>query len=142
MARLAAPALSSRLGEPVIVENRPGGSGIIATRSVATAAPDGYTLLFVGVNHVFAPSLSKNLDYDPVKDFAPIATFGTGSWILVVAPSVPVGSVKELVHYTRANPGKLNWGFGLVIAGLLAGLVIATTGQGGANAPAAGGTGA
>jgi tripartite-type tricarboxylate transporter receptor subunit TctC len=129
MARLAAPALSSRLGEPVIVENRPGGSGIIATRSVATAAPDGYTLLFVGVNHVFAPSLSKNLDYDPVKDFAPIATFGTGSWILVVAPSVPVGSVKELVHYTRANPGKLNWGFGLATGPHLYGeMVKAVTG--------------
>jgi tripartite-type tricarboxylate transporter receptor subunit TctC len=113
MARLAAPALSSRLGQPVIVENRPGGSGTIATKSVATAAPDGYTLLFVGVNHVFAPSLSKNLDYDPVKDFAPIATVGTGSWILVVAPSVPARSVKELVQYARANPGKLNWGFGL-----------------------------
>jgi tripartite-type tricarboxylate transporter receptor subunit TctC len=113
MARLAAPALSSRLGQPVIVENRPGGSGTIATRLVASAAPDGYTLLFVGVNHVFAPALSKNLDYDPVKDFAPIATVGTGSWILVTAPSVPVRSVKELVHYAKANPGKLNWGFGL-----------------------------
>src|SRR4051794_25026442 len=112
MARLAAPALSSRVGQPIIVENRPGGGGTIGTRSVVTAAPDGYTLLFVGVNHVFAPSMSKAVDYDPVKDFTPIATVATASWILVVAPSVPARSIKELVEYAKANPGKLNWGFG------------------------------
>src|ERR1041384_5197069 len=84
MARLTASALSARLGQPIIVENRPGGGGTIATRAVATAAPDGYTLLFVGLNHVFAPSMSKTVDYDPIKDFAPIATVGTGSYTLVV----------------------------------------------------------
>jgi tripartite-type tricarboxylate transporter receptor subunit TctC len=112
MARLAAPALSLRLGQTVVVENRPGGGGTISTKEVARAAPDGHTLLFVGVNHVFAPAMSKDVGYDPVKDFAAIATVGSVSWILVVAPSVPVGSVKELVAYAKANPGKLNWGFG------------------------------
>jgi tripartite-type tricarboxylate transporter receptor subunit TctC len=113
MARLTASALSARLGQPIIVENRAGGGGTIATKAVATAAPDGYTLLFVGLNHVFAPSMSKALDYDPIKDFAPVATVGTGSYTLVVAPSLPIRSVQELVAYAKANPGKLNWGFGL-----------------------------
>ncbi len=112
MARLTASALASKLGEPVIVENRAGGGGTIATKAVATAAPDGYTLLFVGLNHVFAPSLSKHLDYDPVKDFATVAMVGTGSYTLVVAPSVPASSVSELTAYAKTNPGKLNWGFG------------------------------
>jgi tripartite-type tricarboxylate transporter receptor subunit TctC len=112
MARLTATALSSRLGQPIIVENRAGGGGTIASKAVATAAPDGYTLLFVGLNHVFAPSMSKSLDYDPIKDFAPVATVGTGSYTLVVAPSVPAKSVKELVAYAKLSPGSLNWGFG------------------------------
>jgi tripartite-type tricarboxylate transporter receptor subunit TctC len=112
MARLTASALSSRFGQPVIVENRAGGGGTIATKAVATAAPDGYTLLFVGLNHVFAPSLSKHLDYDPVKDFMTVAMVGTGSYTVVIAPSVPASSVRELAAYAKANPGKLNWGFG------------------------------
>jgi tripartite-type tricarboxylate transporter receptor subunit TctC len=112
MARLAAPALSTQLGQPVIVENRPGGGGTIGTREVARAAPDGYTLLFVGVNHVFAPAMSKDVGYDPIKDFAPVSTIGAVSWILVVTPAVPAKSVKELVAYAKPNPGKLNWGFG------------------------------
>jgi tripartite-type tricarboxylate transporter receptor subunit TctC len=112
MARLAAPALSARVGQPVIVDNRPGGGGTIGTREVLRSAPDGYTLLFAGVNHVFAPAMSKAVGYDPIKDFTPIATVATGTWILVVAPSVPARSVKELVAYAKANPGKLNWGFG------------------------------
>lgn len=113
MARLIAPALSARLGQPVIVENRPGGGGVIGTREVARAAPDGYTLLYVGLNHVFAPSTYKTVDYDPVKDFAPVGTVGTVSWVVVVPPSLPVTSVQELVAYARAHPGKLNWGFGV-----------------------------
>jgi tripartite-type tricarboxylate transporter receptor subunit TctC len=112
MARLAAPALSARLGQTVVVENRAGGGGMIGTREVARAAPDGYTLLFAGANHTLGPALSRNLSYDPVKDFTPIATVGSGSFVLVVAPSVPARSVQELVDYAKANPGKLNWGFG------------------------------
>ena len=113
MARLTAPALSSRLGQTVIVENRAGGGSTIGTRAVATAAADGYTLLFAGANHTLGPAVTKNLGYDPIKDFTAIGTVGGGSWVLVVAPSVPARSVKELVAYAKANPGKLNWGFGL-----------------------------
>src|SRR4051794_3506796 len=112
MARLIASALTARLAQTVTVENRPGGGTTIGTRAVATAAPDGYTLLAVGLNHVFGPAISKTLGYDPLRDFAPIAIVGAGSYVLVVAPSVPARSVRELIDYAKANPGKLNWGFG------------------------------
>jgi tripartite-type tricarboxylate transporter receptor subunit TctC len=113
MARLTAKVLSERLGQPVIVENRPGGGGTIGTKAVGTSAPDGYTLLFGGANHTLGPAIFKNLDYDPVKDFSPIATVGAGYWVLVVPSSLPARSVKELVDYAKANPGKLNWGYGV-----------------------------
>src|SRR3954463_14502154 len=112
IARVVAPALSSRLKQTVIVENRPGGGTTLGTKAVATAAPDGYTLLFASATHSLGPALLKNPGYDPLKDFAPIATVGSGSWVLVVSPSVPVYSVKELITHATANPGKLNWGFG------------------------------
>jgi tripartite-type tricarboxylate transporter receptor subunit TctC len=129
MARLLAPALSSRMGTTVIVENRPGGGGTIGTKAVASAPPDGYTLLFSGANHTQAPAVSKTLDYDPIKDFVPIATVGWGSWLLVVPSSGPARSVKELIEYAKANPGKLNWGFGLNAGPHLFGeLFVAATG--------------
>jgi tripartite-type tricarboxylate transporter receptor subunit TctC len=112
IARLVAPVLSGRLGQPVIVENRPGGGTTIGTKAVATAAPDGHTLLFASAAHTLGPALTRNLGYDPVKDFAAIALVGSGSWVMVVAPSVPARSVQELVDHAKANPGKLNWGFG------------------------------
>jgi tripartite-type tricarboxylate transporter receptor subunit TctC len=112
IARIVAPALSSRLKQTVIVENRPGGGATVGTRAVATAEPDGYTLLVASATHTLGPALIRNLDYDPVKDFAPVATVGSGSWVLVVTPSVPAQSVQELIAYAKANPGKLNWGFG------------------------------
>ena len=129
MARLTAPALSARLGQTVIVENRPGGGGTIGTKQVATATPDGHTLLFASSNFTLGPALIKNLGYDSVKDFAPIATVGSGSWILVVAPSVPARSVKELIDYAKANPGKLNWGFSVNTGPTLVGeMFVAATG--------------
>ena len=112
IARIVAPALSSRLKQTVIVENRPGGGTTLGTKAVATAPPDGHTLLFASATHTLGPALIKNPGYDPVKDFAPIATVGSGSWVLVVEPSVPAHSAKELIAYAKANPGKLNWGFG------------------------------
>jgi tripartite-type tricarboxylate transporter receptor subunit TctC len=112
MARLMAPALSARLGQTVIVENRSGGGGTIGTKSVAASAPDGHSLLFTAGVHTLGPALSKSAGYDPVKDFVPIGTVATFPWVLVVAPSVPARSVRELVDYAKANPGTLNWGFG------------------------------
>jgi tripartite-type tricarboxylate transporter receptor subunit TctC len=112
IARIVAPALSTQLKQTVIVENRPGGGTTLGTKAVATAAPDGYTLLFASATHSLGPALLKNPGYDPLKDFAPIATVGSGSWVWVVSPSVPLYSVKELITHAQANPGKLNWGFG------------------------------
>jgi tripartite-type tricarboxylate transporter receptor subunit TctC len=129
MARLTAPALSARLGQTIIVENRAGGGGTIGTKQVATATPDGHTLLFASSNFTLGPALIKNLGYDSVKDFTPIATVGSGSWILVVAPSVPARSVKELIDYAKANPGKLNWGFSVNTGPTLVGeMFVAATG--------------
>jgi tripartite-type tricarboxylate transporter receptor subunit TctC len=113
MARLVAQSLSTTIGQPVLVEPRPGGGGIIGTKAVINADPDGYTLLFTeGAKHLMTPALYNNVGFDPVTDVTPVATAGGGSFLLVVAPSLPVKTVKDLVEYARANPGKINFGFG------------------------------
>jgi tripartite-type tricarboxylate transporter receptor subunit TctC len=113
MARLVAQSLSTKIGQPVFVEPRPGGGGIIGTKAVIAAEPDGYTLLFTeGAKHLMTPALYDNVGFDPVKDLTPVATAGGGTFVLVVAPDLPVQSVKELVEYARANPGKIAFGFG------------------------------
>lgn len=129
MARLLEPVLSARLGQTIVVENRAGGGGTIGTRQVATAAPDGYTLLFSGSNFALGPALIGHLGYDTLRDFMPIGTVGAGSWILVVSASVPARTVKELVDYAKLNPGKLNWGFSINTGPTLLGeMFVATTG--------------
>jgi tripartite-type tricarboxylate transporter receptor subunit TctC len=113
MARLVAQSLSNSIGQPVLVEPRPGGGGIIGTKAVVNADPDGYTLLFTeGAKHLMTPALYDSVGFDPVTDVTPVATAGGGSFLLVVAPSLPVMTVKELVEHARANPGKINFGFG------------------------------
>jgi tripartite-type tricarboxylate transporter receptor subunit TctC len=113
LARLVAPALSSNLGQTVVVENRPGGGTSIGTRVVMTADPDGYTLLFSNSPvHFIAPYANKASTYDPLKDFVPIASVGTHSQVMVVAPSIPAKTLAEFIAYAKANPGKLNFGFG------------------------------
>ncbi len=107
--RLVAPDLSKRLGQYVVIENRGGAAGIIGTNAAAKAAPDGYTLS-VGyiTTHAIHPSLMKSLPYDPIKDFIPISLMGKAPLILVVNPSVPVKSLKELIAYAKSKPGQLN----------------------------------
>jgi tripartite-type tricarboxylate transporter receptor subunit TctC len=113
LARLLAPQLSSRLAQPVIIDNRPGGGTTIGTKAVMTAEPDGYTLLFTNTpTHVIAPLISKSFTFDPIGDFAPIATVGSSFLVMVTTPSVPANSVREFIAYAKANPGKLNFGFG------------------------------
>jgi tripartite-type tricarboxylate transporter receptor subunit TctC len=99
-----------KLGQPVVIENRPGAGGAIGARFVATSAPDGYTLL-VGNTSVLAviPAVSANPGYDPGKHFSAVAKFSESYQILVVHPSVAARTVRELIDYAKANPGKLNY---------------------------------
>jgi tripartite-type tricarboxylate transporter receptor subunit TctC len=110
LARIVGKKMEDVLGQPVVIENRPGGGGNIAADSVAHATPDGYTLL-MGNNSILATneSLFKQLSYSPQKDFAPIMLIGTQANILVVNPQVPALSLKELIALCKAQPGKINF---------------------------------
>jgi tripartite-type tricarboxylate transporter receptor subunit TctC len=110
MARLVSQALPRVLNQQVIVDNRPGASGNIGAEIVAKAPPDGYTLLLVFSGHVVNPSLYPKLPFDAVRDFAPITMLATNESILVVHPSVPAKSVKELIAIAKHNPGRLTIG--------------------------------
>lgn len=110
--RMVTPALAAQLGQPVIVENRGGGGGVVATEIVVRAAPDGYTLLYYTSALWLAPFLRDNVGYDPVKSFAPVILIVNTPSLLVVHPSVAAHSVKELVTLARARPGELNYGAG------------------------------
>jgi tripartite-type tricarboxylate transporter receptor subunit TctC len=113
LARLVAPHLSARLGQTVVVDNRPGGGTTIGVSAVLNADADGYTLLFSNSpSHQIAPLVNKNLAYDPLKDFVPIAAVGTSSNVIVIGNDVPATNVREFVAHAKANPGKLNFGFG------------------------------
>ncbi|MCX7312845.1 MAG: tripartite tricarboxylate transporter substrate binding protein [Alphaproteobacteria bacterium] len=105
------PKLKDRLGKPVIIENRTGGGTVIAATATAKAAPDGYTLFFAPAGTLTTnATLYKKLPYDPAKDFTPIALTSSVAFALVVHPSLPVHSVKELVQYAKERPGQLSFG--------------------------------
>jgi tripartite-type tricarboxylate transporter receptor subunit TctC len=105
------PKLKERLGKPIIVENRTGGGTVIAATAVAKSPPDGYTLFFAPAGTLTTnATLYKKLPYDPGKDFTPIALTSSVAFILVVNPTLPVHSVKELVEYAKAHPGELAFG--------------------------------
>lgn len=110
IARIMAPKLSALWGQPVIVDNRPGASGNIGTHRVATAAPDGHTLLMAINTITMTPSLYKNLPYNPVTGFEPVAKLAQASFVLAVNPSLPVTDIASLIAYIKANPGKVNFG--------------------------------
>jgi len=111
--RIIAQYLQSALGQSVIVENKVGASGVLAATYVARAAPDGYTLLMAtNSTHSANPHLFKKLDYDPVKDFTPVARLGSYVFMLVVNKDVPANTLPELVAYAKANPGKLTYASG------------------------------
>ena len=110
LGRLLSQHMQESWGQPVVVENRPGGSGFIASQAVATAAPDGHTLLLGNINtHAINSALFQKLPYDPVKDFAPISLLVSVPNLLLVHPSVQASSVQELVALARARPGSLTY---------------------------------
>ncbi len=109
-ARLIAQKLSVVLGQPVIVDNRPGAGSVIGTEDVAKATPDGHTLLVVASSLTLNPTLHKNLGYDPVRDFAPITQLSSFPNMITVHPTLPVKTVKDLIAFAKAKPGALNYG--------------------------------
>ena len=110
VARIVAQKLSERLGQPLVIENRGGGGGTLGTAATAKAAPDGYNLAVASTStHVVAPGVYPKLDYDPVKDFAPIGLMAVSPYLLVVNPAVPAKTLKELVTLAKSQPGKLNY---------------------------------
>ena len=108
-ARLVTQKLSDSLGQTLVVDNRPGAGSLNGTETVAKAAPDGYTLLCVAASFTINPSLHEKLPFDPIRDFVPITRLAALPHILVVHPSLPVKSVKELIALAKAKPGELNY---------------------------------
>jgi tripartite-type tricarboxylate transporter receptor subunit TctC len=109
-ARLYSERLQKRLGQPFVVENRPGGAQMVAVDSVKNAAPDGYTLgVFTSAAMAIRPTMMKNATYDPVKDFIPVAQYLKSAFVLVVNPDLPIKSIADLVKYVKAQPGKVGY---------------------------------
>jgi tripartite-type tricarboxylate transporter receptor subunit TctC len=117
IARLVGGRISEALGQPVLVENRGGAGGVIATDAVAKAPADGYTLLLTSATIVISPRLFPKLGYDPFRDFTAVTLIATVPNVLVVHPSVPARSLSELIKLAKARPGKLNFGSGGVGSG-------------------------
>jgi len=109
-ARVVAQRMGASLGQQVIIDNRPGAGGIVASEIVAKAAPDGYTLLLLNNAHAVSMSLFKSLPYDTLRDFAPVSSIASFSIVLLVSADSPIKSVKDLVASAKASPGRLNFG--------------------------------
>jgi len=110
VARAVAPDLAEALGQPVVIENKPGASAVIATDAVAKAPPDGYTLAFIYITHATNATLMAKLPYDTLGDFAPVSMVGRQSMVLLANPSFPANTVQELIAAAKANPGKIDYG--------------------------------
>jgi tripartite-type tricarboxylate transporter receptor subunit TctC len=110
--RIIGAKFAERFGQPVVPENRPGAGSNLGIDLAAKAKPDGYTIVLTSPALTVSPGLYKKLNYDPVKDLAPISMVVEGHYVLVIRPALPIKSLKELVEYAKANPGKLNYGSG------------------------------
>ncbi len=107
-ARALGEKLAAALGQPVVIDNKPGASGNIGAEAVAKSAPDGHTLFMAATSFATAPAFFQKLSWDPLRDFAPVSLVATVPIIVVVNPSVPANNTRELIAYSKANPGKLN----------------------------------
>jgi tripartite-type tricarboxylate transporter receptor subunit TctC len=112
LGRIAAHELSARLGQQVVVDNRGGAGGLIATEITARANPDGYTLLFTSIPHVINPHLYRKVSYDALKDFTPVIQFVSVPLMMAASPSLPAKSVKDVIALAKAKPQQLNYGSG------------------------------
>ena len=112
LAHMLSEKLAESLGQPVVVDYRPGGGGNIGAEVAARMPPDGYTLVILSASHATSPSMYKKLKYDPLKDFAPVSLAATVPNLIVVHPSLPVKTLKELAALGRTHPGKLTYGSG------------------------------
>jgi len=110
LARLFAQKLTDAWGQSVIVENRPGGDGIIGSEVIAKSPPDGYNIMLVVAAHVINPSLKTKMPFDVLKDFTPITELAASPWVVVVSPNVAAKNIKELIALAKAQPGKLSFG--------------------------------
>lgn len=110
IARIIAPRLSARWGQPVIVDNKPGASGNLGAQAVAAAAPDGHTLLMAINSFTMTPSIYKNVPFDAVADFAPVAKLAEAGYAFVVNPTVPAKDMKQLMELVKKSAGKINYG--------------------------------
>ena len=110
IARLMGQSLSERLGQPFVIENRTGAGGNIGTESVVRAAPDGYTLLLIGLSNAMNATLYNKLNFNFIREIAPVASIGGAPYVMVVHPSIPAKTVPEFIAYAKANPGKINMG--------------------------------
>lgn len=108
LARIVGDKLGERLGQPIVVEGRPGGGGIVGMTTVLGATPDGYTLLLGNASITVSPNRQDKLPFDPMKMFVPVSMIGTAPSILLANPSMPVSSVKELIAYAKSRPGQVN----------------------------------
>src|SRR5882757_9491626 len=109
-ARVVAEGMAKGLGQPMVIDNRPGAGVIVGTNAVAKAGPDGYTVLITTLAHPINITLQKKLPYDSIADFEPVALMGIINFILVVHPSLPVKDLTALIAYLKANPEKANYG--------------------------------
>src|SRR5499427_3265571 len=110
IARLVGQSLSERLAQPFVIENRTGAGGNIGTESVVRATPDGYTLLLVGLSNAINATLYKKLNFNFIREIAPVASIGGAPYVMVINPSVPAKTVPEFIAYAKANPSKINMG--------------------------------
>jgi len=110
VARMLGPRLTERLGQSVIVDNRPAAAGIVAAEMAARATPDGHTLFVATSNHVANPAFMDKLPYDTLNDFAPVTLAVISPLVVTIHPSLPANNLQEFINYAKANPGKLNYG--------------------------------
>ena len=126
--RVMAEKLSKALGTTVVVENKPGAGGTIGALAVAKSEPDGYTIMIGYIGNLgYAPTIYRNLPYDPSTSFEPISMVATVPNILVVNPALPIHSVKDLIDYTNKNPGKMSYSSGATVRRLISAWPISAT---------------